>query len=50
MLQNSLEYLYQSLRWAEPKSLHATDKLSFVIDSNLTDARDFLRSIIEDTA
>ena len=48
MLINSLEYLYQTLRYAEPGSLYSTDKLSFMIDSNLNDARSFLVSIIED--
>lgn len=48
MLVNSLEYLYQTLRFAEPGSLYSTDKLSFMIDSNLNDARSFLVSIIED--
>jgi hypothetical protein len=48
MLVNSLEYLYQTLRYAEPGSLYSTDKLSFMIDSNLNDARSFLVSIIED--
>jgi hypothetical protein len=46
MLVNSLEYLYQTLRNSEPGSLYSTDKLSFMIDSNLNDARDFLVSII----
>jgi hypothetical protein len=49
MLVNSLEYLYQTLRYAEPGSLYSTDKLSFMIDSNLNDARSFLVSIIEDS-
>ena len=48
MLVNSLEYLYQTLRFAEPGSLYSTDKLSFMIDSNLNDARTFLVSIIEE--
>lgn len=48
MLVNSLEYLYQTLRFAEPGSLYSTDKLSFMIDSNLNDARSFLVNIIED--
>ena len=48
MLVNSLEYLYQTLRYAEPGSLYSTDKLSFMIDSNLNDARTFLVSIIEE--
>jgi hypothetical protein len=48
MLTNSLEYLYQTLRYAEGGSLYSTDKLSFMIDSNLNDARSFLVSIIED--
>lgn len=48
MLTNSLEYLYQTLRYAEPGSLYSTDKLSFMIDSNLNDARGFLVSIIEE--
>jgi hypothetical protein len=48
MLVNSLEYLYQTLRYAEPGSLYSTDKLSFMIDSNLNDARSFLVGIIED--
>ncbi|CDW73494.1 UNKNOWN [Stylonychia lemnae] len=48
MLINSLEYLYQTLRYAEQGSLYSTDKLSFMIDSNLNDARSFLVSIIED--
>lgn len=48
MLVNSLEYLYQTLRFAEPGSLYSTDKLSFMIDSNLNDARSFLVSIIEE--
>lgn len=48
MLVNSLEYLYQTLRFAEPGSLYSTDKLSFMIDANLNDARSFLVSIIED--
>jgi len=48
MLVNSLEYLYQTLRFAEPGSLYSTDKLSFMIDSNLNDARNFLVSIIEE--
>lgn len=39
MLVNSLEYLYQTLRFAEPGALYSTDKLSFMIDSNLNDAR-----------
>lgn len=50
MLVNSLEYLYQTLRYAEPGSLYSTDKLSFMIDSNLNDARQFLVSIIEEGA
>ena len=50
MLVNSLEYLYQTLRFAEPGSLYSTDKLSFMIDSNLNDARGFLISIIEDAS
>lgn len=50
MLVNSLEYLYQTLRYAEPGSLYSTDKLSFMIDSNLNDARSFLVSLIEDPA
>jgi hypothetical protein len=48
MLVNSLEYLYQTLRFAEPGSLYSTDKLSFMIDSNLNDARNFLVGIIEE--
>lgn len=48
MLVNSLEYLYQTLRFAEPGALYSTDKLSFMIDSNLNDARGFLVSLIED--
>lgn len=48
MLVNSLEYLYQTLRYAEPGSLYSTDKLSFMIDSNMNDARSFLVNIIED--
>ena len=48
MLVNSLEYLYQTLKFAEAGSLYSTDKLSFMIDSNLNDARAFLVSIIED--
>lgn len=39
MLVNSLEYLYQTLLFAEPGALYSTDKLSFMIDSNLNDAR-----------
>ena len=39
MLINSLEYLYQTLRQAESGSLYSTDKLSFMIDANLNDAR-----------
>lgn len=50
MLVNSLEYLYQTLRSAEPQSLYSTDKLSFMIDSNLNDARTFLVSLIEEGA
>ena len=50
MLVNSLEYLYQTLRFAEPGSLYSTDKLSFMIDSNLNDARQFLVTIIEEGA
>lgn len=48
MLINSLEYLYQTLRTSEPGSLYSTDKLSFMIDANLNDARTFLVSLIED--
>ena len=48
MLVNSLEYLYQTLRFAEPGSLYSTDKLSFMIDQNLNDARGFLVTIIEE--
>lgn len=48
MLVNSLEYLYQSLRHTEAGSLYNTDKLSFMIDSNLNEARTFLLSIIQD--
>ena len=48
MLVNSLEYLYQTLRFAEPRSLYSTDKVSFMIDANLNDARSFLVGIIED--
>ena len=47
MLVNSLEYLYQTLKHAEAGALYSTDKLSFMIDSNLNDARDFLVSIIK---
>lgn len=50
MLVNSLEYLYQTLKFAEPGSLYSTDKLSFMIDSNLNDARQFLVQIIEDSS
>jgi hypothetical protein len=50
MLVNSLEYLYQTLRFAEPGALYSTDKLSFMIDSNLNDARGFLVSLIEEGA
>ncbi len=50
MLVNSLEYLYQTLRYAEPGSLYSTDKLSFMIDSNLNDARGFLVTIVEDSS
>jgi hypothetical protein len=50
MLVNSLEYLYQTLRYAEPGSLYSTDKLSFMIDSNLNDARSFLVGIIEENS
>jgi hypothetical protein len=42
MLEQSLEYLYQTLKNAKPSSLFSTDRLSFMIDSNLNDARDFL--------
>ena len=48
MLVNSLEYLYQTLRNSEAGSLYSTDKLSFMIDANMNDARAFLVSIIED--
>ena len=48
MLVNSLEYLYQTLRFAEPGSLYCTDKVSFMVDANLNDARGFMVSIIED--
>lgn len=37
------------MRYAEAGSLYSTDKLSFMIDSNLNDARSFLVSIIEDS-
>jgi len=47
MLVNALEYLYQTLRNLEPGSLYSTDKLSFMIDANLNDARAFLVSVIE---
>lgn len=50
MLVNSLEYLYQTLRFAEPGALYSTDKLSFMIDSNLNDARSFIVSLIEEGA
>ena len=50
MLVNSLEYLYQTLRFAEPGALYSTDKLSFMIDSNLNDARSFLVTLIEESA
>ena len=46
----SLEYLYQTLRWAEPGSLYANDKISFMVDSNLNDARGFLQELIHDKA
>ena len=48
MLVKSLEYLYQTLRYAEPGSLYSTDKLSFMIDANLNEARTFLMTIIDD--
>ena len=48
MLVKSLEYLYQTLKYSEPGSLYSTDKLSFMIDSNLNDARNFLVTVIED--
>ena len=47
-LVQSLEYLYVTLKQSEPGSLWATDKLSFMIDSNLNDARNFLAKLIED--
>jgi hypothetical protein len=48
MLVNSLEYLYQSLKQTEPGSLYNVDQLSFMIDSNLSEARSLLVSIVKD--
>ena len=48
-LLSSLEYLYQTLRASEPNSLYGTDKLSFMVDSNLNDARAFLFDLAQDT-
>jgi len=48
MLINSLEYLYQTLRWADPRSLYSTDKVSLMIDQNINDARNFMVDICED--
>ena len=36
------------MRYAEPGSLFSTDKLSFMIDSNLNDARNFLVQLIDE--
>jgi len=48
MLINSLEYLYQTLRQSEVGALHGHDKMSFIIDSNLNDARAFLLTILNE--
>lgn len=49
MLVNALEYMHQTLRNLEPGALYSTDKLSFMIDANLNDARAFLVSVIENS-
>ena len=48
MLVNSLEYLYQSIKQTETGALYNVDQLSFMLDSNLTEARSFLLSVVKD--
>ena len=47
-LVNVLEHVYQILKSTPGGSLYNTDKLSFLLDNSLNDAREFLISIIED--
>lgn len=48
LLVKSLEHFLQILRTAEPGSFHTGDRLSFVLDSSLNEARNFLVELIED--
>jgi hypothetical protein len=48
LLIKSLEHFLQILRTAEPGSFHTGDKLSFVLDSSLNEARTFLVELIKD--
>lgn len=50
LLVKSLEHFHQILKQAEPGSFHTGDKLSFVLDSNLNEARAFLLELVEDQA
>lgn len=47
MVVESLEYLLESLQSSEGMSLWDTDKLGFMLDANLSDAREFLLEILE---
>jgi hypothetical protein len=49
LLINSLEHLLQCLKQAGPGSLHSGDRLSFVLDASLNEARGFLLELIAGT-
>jgi len=46
LLMNSLEHVLQTLKQVEPGSFHSGDRLSFVLDASLNDARAFLLELI----
>lgn len=50
MLINSLEYMYQTLKGIERGTLYNVDQVSFMLDANLSEARTFLMSVLNDSS
>ena len=50
LLITSLEHMIQTLKQVEPGSFHTGDKLSYVLDRSLNDARNFIMDLITERA
>jgi hypothetical protein len=50
LLKNSLEHMYNSLSEMKPGQLYNLDKIAFMTDAAIAEARDFIESVAIRTA